>query len=237
MCERLDGMPLALELAAAWLRTLTPGEIESGLDDRFALLVRGSRGAAERQQTLAASIRWSHDLLDEPERVVFRSLAVFAGGFDLAAARAVCPAAAACWTRSGGWSTSPWWSPSIATAGRATGCWSRSASTPPVAWPKPATPAVRDRHLDHYLALVEDAEPLLDEDKDLWRARVGERTTICAPRWIGALRPMTRSAGVGSPPGCRGCGTSAATAMSASRCCGGPSCARPTTVRCCRRGC
>src|SRR5207247_289436 len=65
MCSRLDRIPLALELAAAWLRTLTPQQIEAGLDDRFALLVRGPRGAAPRQQTLAASIDWSHALLDE----------------------------------------------------------------------------------------------------------------------------------------------------------------------------
>jgi predicted ATPase len=75
MCRRLDGIPLALELAAAWLRTLTPRQIAAGLDDRFALLVRGPRGAVPRQQTLAASIEWSHALLDEPDRIVLRRLA------------------------------------------------------------------------------------------------------------------------------------------------------------------
>ena len=93
MCARLDGVPLALELAAAWLRTLTPRQIEAGLDDRFALLVRGPRGAVQRQQTLAASIDWSHALLDESDRIVLRRLAVLAGGFGLDAARAVCGAA------------------------------------------------------------------------------------------------------------------------------------------------
>jgi predicted ATPase/DNA-binding CsgD family transcriptional regulator len=90
LCRRLDGIPLALELAAAWLRTLTPAQIAAGLDDRFALLVRGSRSAARRQQTLAASMDWSHDLLDEADRVVFRRLGAFKGGFTLDAARAVC---------------------------------------------------------------------------------------------------------------------------------------------------
>jgi predicted ATPase/DNA-binding CsgD family transcriptional regulator len=90
LCRRLDGIPLALELAAAWLRTLTPAQIAAGLDDRFALLVRGPRGAARRQQTLAASMDWSHDLLDETDRVVFRRLGTFKGGFTLDAARAVC---------------------------------------------------------------------------------------------------------------------------------------------------
>jgi predicted ATPase/DNA-binding CsgD family transcriptional regulator len=90
LCRRLDGIPLAVELAAAWLRTLTPAQIAAGLDDRFALLVRGVRGAARRQQTLAASMDWSHDLLGETDRVVFRRLGAFAGGFTLSAARAVC---------------------------------------------------------------------------------------------------------------------------------------------------
>jgi predicted ATPase/DNA-binding CsgD family transcriptional regulator len=86
----LDGIPLALELAAAWLSTLTPQQIEASLDDRFTLLVRGPRGAPRRQQTLAGSIDWSHALLDTTDRVVFRRLAVFAGSFGLDAARQVC---------------------------------------------------------------------------------------------------------------------------------------------------
>lgn len=92
LCARLDGIPLALELAAAWLRTLSPAQIEAGLDDRFALLTRGPRGAAARQATLAASMAWSHDLLAEPERVALRRLSVFAGTFDADAATAVCAA-------------------------------------------------------------------------------------------------------------------------------------------------
>ncbi|HEX4813914.1 MAG TPA: LuxR C-terminal-related transcriptional regulator [Nonomuraea sp.] len=89
-CSRLDGIPLAIELAAAWLPTLTPQQIENGLDDRFGLLVRSPRGVAARQQTLAASISWSHDLLDELDRTVFRRLAVFPASFDLDAARTIC---------------------------------------------------------------------------------------------------------------------------------------------------
>ena len=86
----LDGIPLALELAAAWLRTLTPQLIEASLDNRFALLVRGPRGAQRRQATLAGSVDWSHALLDDPDRIVFRRLAVFSGPFGLAAARTIC---------------------------------------------------------------------------------------------------------------------------------------------------
>jgi predicted ATPase/DNA-binding CsgD family transcriptional regulator len=89
ICRRLDGIPLAIELAAARLRAFSPAEIAAGLHDRFRLLTGGSRTAVRRQQTLRASVDWSHALLTEPERVLFRRLAAFAGGFDLRAAEVV----------------------------------------------------------------------------------------------------------------------------------------------------
>lgn len=89
ICRRLDGMPLAIELAAARVRALSLEEIAGSLNDRFRLLTGGGRIAVRRQQTLRASVDWSHALLTEPERVLFRRLAPFMGGFDLAAARAV----------------------------------------------------------------------------------------------------------------------------------------------------
>jgi len=89
ICRRLDGIPLAIELAAARLRAFSPAEVAAGLHDRFRLLTGGSRTAVRRQQTLRASVDWSHALLTEPERVLFRRLASFAGGFDLEAARVV----------------------------------------------------------------------------------------------------------------------------------------------------
>ncbi len=89
ICRRLDGMPLAIELAAARVRALSLDEIVDSLHDRFRLLIGGRRTAVRRQQTLRASVDWSHALLTEPERVLFRRLAPFMGGFDLAAARAV----------------------------------------------------------------------------------------------------------------------------------------------------
>jgi predicted ATPase/class 3 adenylate cyclase/DNA-binding CsgD family transcriptional regulator len=89
ICRRLDGLPLAIELAAARVRSLSLEEILDGLRDRFRLLGGGSRSAVRRQQTLRASVDWSHALLTEPERVLFRRLAVFMGGFDLAAAQAI----------------------------------------------------------------------------------------------------------------------------------------------------
>ncbi|MFJ4864245.1 AfsR/SARP family transcriptional regulator [Streptomyces sp. NPDC088748] len=90
ICRRLDGLPLAIELAAARLRLLTPRQIADRLDDRFRLLTSGSRTVLPRQQTLRAVVDWSWDLLDEAERTVLRRLSVFAGGCDLAAAEAVC---------------------------------------------------------------------------------------------------------------------------------------------------
>ncbi|WP_217128532.1 BTAD domain-containing putative transcriptional regulator [Streptomyces sp. AC558_RSS880] len=90
ICRRLDGLPLAIELAAARLRMLTPRQIADRLDDRFRLLTSGSRTVLPRQQTLRAVVDWSWDLLDEDERDVLGRLSVFAGGCDLAAAEAVC---------------------------------------------------------------------------------------------------------------------------------------------------
>ena len=89
ICRRLDGMPLAIELAAARVRALSLTEIVASLHDRFRLLTGGARTAVRRQQTLRASVDWSHALLTKPERVVFRRLAAFMGGFDLDAAEVV----------------------------------------------------------------------------------------------------------------------------------------------------
>ncbi|MFF3905104.1 BTAD domain-containing putative transcriptional regulator [Streptomyces sp. NPDC001848] len=94
ICRRLDGLPLAIELAAARLRVLTPRQIADRLDDRFRLLTSGSRTVLPRQQTLRAVVDWSWDLLDEDERAVLRRLSVFSGGCDLTAAEAVCGPAA-----------------------------------------------------------------------------------------------------------------------------------------------
>src|SRR5437667_406939 len=89
ICRRLDGLPLAIELAAARARVLDPQQIAARLDDVFGLLSAGSRTAAPRQRTLRATIEWSHALLTEPERILFRRLAIFAGGFTIEAAETV----------------------------------------------------------------------------------------------------------------------------------------------------
>ncbi|MFN0029746.1 MAG: ATP-binding protein [Acidimicrobiales bacterium] len=90
LCRRLDGMPLAIELAAARARSLSPVDIAARLDERFRLLRTTARGTPERQQTLRGTVQWSYDLLEPAERTVFERLSVFAGSFSLAAAEAVC---------------------------------------------------------------------------------------------------------------------------------------------------
>jgi len=93
ICRRLDGLPLAIELAAVRLASMAPGDLLERLDDRFRLLAAGRGARPGRSQTLRAAVDWSHDLLGEPERILWRRLSVFAGGFGLAAAEAVCSGA------------------------------------------------------------------------------------------------------------------------------------------------
>jgi predicted ATPase len=90
ICRSLDGIPLAIELAAARLRLLTVREIADRLDDRFALLSKGGRTALRRQQTLRALVDWSYELLSQPERILFRRLSVFSGGWRLVAVETIC---------------------------------------------------------------------------------------------------------------------------------------------------
>ncbi len=90
VCSRLDGIPLAIELAAARVKGLSVEQIASRLDDRFRLLTGGSQTALPRQQTLLATMDWSYGLLTEPERILLRRVSVFAAGFTLEAAEAIC---------------------------------------------------------------------------------------------------------------------------------------------------
>ena len=90
ICRRLDGLPLAIELAAARVRALAPAQLAARLDDCFRVLGAGPRTALPRQQTLRATVEWSHALLPEPERLLLARLAVFGGGWTLDAAEAVC---------------------------------------------------------------------------------------------------------------------------------------------------
>jgi predicted ATPase/DNA-binding NarL/FixJ family response regulator len=90
LCRRLDGIPLAIELAAVWLGTLSPSQVLERLEDRFRLLSTGRTAAPPRQQALEAAIGWSFDLCSPAERLMWSRLSVFSGGFDLEAAEAVC---------------------------------------------------------------------------------------------------------------------------------------------------
>jgi non-specific serine/threonine protein kinase len=91
ICRRLDGIPLALELAAAQVAALTAGQLSARLDDRFRVLTSGSRTGLPRHRTLRAALEWSHDLLSPAEQACFRRMAVFAGGCTIEAVEAVCP--------------------------------------------------------------------------------------------------------------------------------------------------
>jgi predicted ATPase/DNA-binding CsgD family transcriptional regulator len=90
ICRRLEGLPLAIELAAAWLPVLSPQQIDTRLGHRLGLLTRGSRTQPARQQTLRASIEWSHELCSQAERLLWARLSVFADGFELDAAEGIC---------------------------------------------------------------------------------------------------------------------------------------------------
>src|SRR5207253_1737786 len=91
LCRRLDGIPFAIELAAARLRSMSVRDLDTHLDKRFRVLTGGSRTALPRQQTLQALIDWSFNLLSAAEQAVLARMSIFAGGFDVAAAEAVCP--------------------------------------------------------------------------------------------------------------------------------------------------
>ncbi|NIH87054.1 helix-turn-helix transcriptional regulator [Amycolatopsis granulosa] len=175
LCARLDGIPLAIELAAAWSGTLSVPEILDGLDDRFALLVRGPRGVAARHQTLAASMAWSHDLLSDADRVLFRRLGVCTGGFTLGAATGVSGLPRTD-VRAG---LGRLVDTSLVIADT-TGAVTRYRMLETIRQYALARlvssgeeDEIRGRHLGTFLAIVEEAEPLLETDKDAWRAAVG----------------------------------------------------------------
>jgi predicted ATPase len=170
----LDGIPLALELAAAWLRTLTPQQIEAALDDRFKVLVRGPRGGQRRQRTLAGSIDWSHALLDETDRAVFRRLAVFAGTFSLPAVRALCaggevPAVEVLPALGRLVDKSLVLAEDYADESRYRLLETIRAYATARLVEADEESALRDRHLDWYLGFVETTEAERERDADRWR--------------------------------------------------------------------
>ena len=159
ICRRLDDLPLALELAASWVKALSTEQILSRLERRLPLLTGGSRDAPERQRTLRATIEWSHDLLSAEEQRLFADLSVFAGGCTLDAAEAVCGAeldtlhslvdkSLVRFTSERYWM--------LATI--------REFAQDRL--DDVTARELRQRHAEHFVALAEEANPHLREDKD-----------------------------------------------------------------------
>ncbi|HEY6042577.1 MAG TPA: hypothetical protein VIX58_10625, partial [Anaerolineae bacterium] len=178
ICSRLDGIPLAIELAAARVKVLPPAQIAARLDDRFRLLTGGSRTALERHQTLSALIEWSYNLLTEPERVLLRRLSVFAGGWRLEAAQAVCgdgldADALDTLARLADKSLVVVEERGEATEGRYRLLETIRQYARDKLLESGETPGTRDRHLDFFLHLTEEAEPKLRSAAQLeWLGRL-----------------------------------------------------------------
>ncbi len=186
LCNGLDGIPLAIELAAARTRVLTVEQILNKLDDPLGLLTAGSRTAAARHKTLRATLQWSYELLGEAERALFRRLSVFVGGWDLEAAETVGSGKAV--EAAGRVSNPPVLDllsalvdKSLVVAEAEADGTLRYRMLEPVRQfgrekleEDGEEPEVRRRHAEHYLALAERAEPeLLGPDQGLWLGRLG----------------------------------------------------------------
>ena len=217
ICRALDGMPLAIELAAARLRTMTIEQLANRLDDRFRLLTSGSRTALPRHKTLRAVVDWSWDLLTEAERMVLRRLSVFSGGASLEAAERVCVArtgeqrARSSRTRCS--SCSPRWPRSRCFAPRATGhktgrcatgCSARSRSTPPTGSPKRGNRTWPGRHISATSPNSPSPRSRTCAAPSSWPGWPGSRriTTTSVPRCVARSRPDRRRRRCGSrrPP-------------------------------------
>ncbi len=185
LCRRLDGIPLALELAAARTRALTVQAIAARLNDRFRLLISGDKTVLPRQRTLRALIDWSHELLSEPERLLFRRLAVFAGGWTLESAESV--------VAGGGLAADAVLDllprlveQSLVSLEASSQRYRMLETVRAYADEKLAaageTPGVRDQHLHHLLTLAEAARPqLAGHQQAQWLARLdAERDNLLA---------------------------------------------------------
>ena len=178
LCDRLDGIPLAIELAAARTRVLSVEQILEKLDDPLSLLSSGGRTAAARHRTLRATLEWSFELLDEAEKALFYRLSVFVGGWDLEAAEAVGTGDA---VEAGlGLNLLSALVDKSLVVVEETGGTLRYGMLEPVRQfgreklhGSPDEPEVRFRHAEHYLALAERAEPeLVGPDQGLWLGRL-----------------------------------------------------------------
>ena len=169
ICRRLDGIPLAIELAASRMASMTAGEVRDRLDQRFRLLV-GSRRGLERHQTLRHAVAWSYDLLDDAEKALLERCSVFAGGFDLQSACAVAgfddSTTTPSWICSTRWCASRCWSPTGLRGGPGFRCWRRSASSPRNNSSPAARPAeVRTAHARYFAGRETDILALWDSPR------------------------------------------------------------------------
>ncbi|MFF5327045.1 BTAD domain-containing putative transcriptional regulator [Streptomyces rubradiris] len=201
ICRRLDGIPLALELAATRVRALGVRELAARLGDRFQLLASGRRGAPERQQTLRAVIDWSWELLSAPERIVLRRLAAFSDGCDLRAAEAVCAGDGVASAEVPDLVTRLVDRSLVVVVAGPTGPRYRllesvAAYATERLHEMEDLAAVRDRHLRHYLALAERAEPeLRGPGQRSWLARLDAESGNLRS----ALDEAVRRAAAGDP--------------------------------------
>ncbi|WP_381552517.1 BTAD domain-containing putative transcriptional regulator [Streptomyces eurythermus] len=201
ICRRLDGIPLALELAATRVRALGVRELAARLGDRFQLLTSGRRGAPERQQTLRAVIDWSWELLSAPERIVLRRLAAFSDGCDLKAAEAVCAGDGVASAEVPDLVTRLVDRSLVVVVAGPTGPRYRllesvAAYATERLHEMEDLAAVRDRHLGHYLALAERAEPeLRGPGQRSWLARLDAESGNLRS----ALDEAVRRAAAGDP--------------------------------------
>ncbi len=206
ICRRVDGIPLALELAAARVKALSVDQIASRLNDQFRLLTNGSRTGLQRHQTLRATMDWSFDLLTEGETILFRRLAVFAGGFTLDAAEAVCSGAGVEESDIVGLLTHLVEKSLIVTEDR--GAEVRYRLLEPVrqyALDKlleaGESPAIRARHRDFFLALAESGYVgLAGADAQVWLVRIeAEHDNVrTALRWSLDARKVKEAAHLGA---------------------------------------
>jgi predicted ATPase/DNA-binding CsgD family transcriptional regulator len=194
LCERLEGMPLAIELAAARAKVLSAQQIASRLEDSFGLLASESRTALARQQTLRATIDWSYELLSEGEKGLFRRLSVFAGGWTLEAAEEVCAREIDKAEEVLGLLTHLVDKSLVLVAEQqqdGEACYRFLETVRQYGWERlqasGETARVRRRHAEHYVALAEEAEPHLKEFQQVVRLKRLERehdNLRAAMRWL-----------------------------------------------------
>ncbi len=187
ICRRLDGLPLAIELAASRMSSLSPEDVADRLDNRFRLLARSQPTSPARHQTLDATVGWSYDHLSDAERALFARLSVFSGGFTLEMVEAICtdvrvpPAQAASLTAA---LVDKSLIVIVETGGAdGTGCWRRSRTTRARGCARPGAEAeFPRRHADWFLALAEEATQHLEDERQLtWLDRLdAERDNLQA---------------------------------------------------------